>query len=301
MDYIQDNLNSNLDLDTLANVAHFSKFHFHRIFSAMVGETLNSFIKRLRIEKSAALLIINKNTSITEIALDCGFAGSAQFSRAFNEHFGMSASEYRKNRKVKSKNHQTDSNIGNTNSNSRKENEQVSPYFDDVKSKQKRGIVMKVEVKTLDDINVAYIRHIGPYAGDAELFSSILNKLFKWAGARDLMSNPDFKLLTVYPDDPGVTDENKLRMDVCVTIPEDTEVSGEIGKMVIKGGKYAIGHFELNDDEFGDAWKEMMGGWLPDSGFVPEAKPCFEVYHNDPKQHPEGKHITDICVPVKPM
>ena len=41
IDYIQNNLNSQLDLETLARIAYFSKFHFHRIFTAMIGETLN--------------------------------------------------------------------------------------------------------------------------------------------------------------------------------------------------------------------------------------------------------------------
>ncbi len=48
IDYVEANIDKDLSLDELAEVAHFSPFHFHRIFSAMVGETLNGFIRLSR-------------------------------------------------------------------------------------------------------------------------------------------------------------------------------------------------------------------------------------------------------------
>ena len=67
--------------------------------------------------------------------------------------------------------------------------------------------------------------------------------------------------------------------------------------MIIPGGKYAMAHFELLPDEYEDAY----GQWLPESGYQPADSPCFELYRNDPKTHPEGRHIVDICIPVKPL
>ena len=117
IDYIEYNIDSPLNLEKLSRVANFSPFHFHRIFSAFMGETLNSFIKRLRVEKAASMLISNPRHSITQIAYDCGFSSSQAFSRAFKEHFDMSASDFRndgylqfsKNCKLKSKNSKTES------------------------------------------------------------------------------------------------------------------------------------------------------------------------------------------------
>ena len=115
IDYIEKNIDKDLSLEKLAGVAYFSRFHFHRIFRAMVGETLNQFIQRVRVEKAASLLIINPKKSITEIAFECGFSGSATFARAFRETFHMSASKWRsggylqdrKIRKTNSKERQT--------------------------------------------------------------------------------------------------------------------------------------------------------------------------------------------------
>lgn len=294
IDYIQNNLNSKLDLDTLARIAYFSKFHFHRIFTAMVGETLNSFIKRLRIEKAASTLIAHPKDSITKIAFDCGFSGSATFSRTFNEHFGISATNFRNGEYKNSK-------IRKTDSKDRKAEQSQLQYFNHKNSKQIRRINMNVEVKNLQDFTVAYVRHIGPYAGNSALFEKLFSTLFKWAGPRGLVKFPETKMLSVYYDDPKITDESKLRMDVCISISENTEVGGEIGKTTIAEGKYAVGRFEIKADEYGAAWNSMMGEWLPDSGYVPDDSPCFEMYQNDPKQHPQGLHIIDICVPVKPL
>ena len=91
MDYIQENLDRLMTLEQLASVACFSPFHFHRIFRAIVGETLAHFIQRVRVEKAASTLLVNPKASVTAIALDCGFGSSAAFARVFREAYGMSA------------------------------------------------------------------------------------------------------------------------------------------------------------------------------------------------------------------
>ena len=70
-DYIKCNFDSELSLEKLSNVAAFSKYYFHRIFKSISGESLNSFVSRVRLEKSAFLLEYNRSNSITSIAYDC--------------------------------------------------------------------------------------------------------------------------------------------------------------------------------------------------------------------------------------
>jgi len=95
IDFIDRNLREELSLQKLALVAHFSPFHFHRIFRAIVGEPLNQFIQRIRLEKAAAHLFEWPKKSITDIAFDCGFTSSSSFARAFKDYFHMSATEWR--------------------------------------------------------------------------------------------------------------------------------------------------------------------------------------------------------------
>jgi len=71
--------------------------------------------------------------------------------------------------------------------------------------------------------------------------------------------------------------------------------------MTIAAGKYAMAHFELDASQYQQAWNFVFGKWLPDSGYQPDDRPSFELCLNNPKDHPEGKHIVDICIPVKPL
>lgn len=309
IDHIQAHIGEDLSLAELADIAHFSPFHFHRIFSAMVGETLNSFIQRLRIERAASMLIQNPKKSITEIALECGFSGSPVFARAFRETFKMSASQWRSGGYLQnSKTGKTDSKESKTVSNIQQDFD-VHPYYIEntnkqiwrVEMKTDKNLTVNVEVKEVPEMHIAYIRHIGPYAGDMALFKKLFDRLCTWAGPRGLLRFPETKFIAIYHDNPDVTDEARLRTDVCITVPADTKAEGEVGKAIIPAGKYAIAHFEINVEQYADAWKALYGGWLPESGYQPDDRPCFELYLNDPKTHPQGKHIVDIYAPVKPL
>ncbi|MCP4111222.1 MAG: GyrI-like domain-containing protein [Desulfobacteraceae bacterium] len=167
--------------------------------------------------------------------------------------------------------------------------------------KNKNQVKTEIEVKDMPELNVAYVRHIGPYKGDSELFEGLFEKLMKWAGPRGLIQFPETQCLSVYHDNPEITDEDKLRTSVCMTVPKDTRVEGEIGQMAIPGGKFAVANFEINSNEFEDAWNALMGGWMPESGYQPDDRLCYEICHNNPKEHPENKHVVDICVAVKPL
>jgi AraC family transcriptional regulator len=301
IDYIEANIGGELSLKELAEVAHFSPFHFHRIFGAMVGETLNSFIQRIRLEKAAMKLAADPKKSITEVAFEGGFSSSSVFARAFREGFGMSASEWRRKiGKPEGKLSQAVSNL--------RQDFEVTPFYTGGINQQEWRVTMKntnlkanVEVKEMPEMHVAYVRHIGSYKGGEELFASLFNKLMTWAGPRGLLRFPETKVLTIYHDNPEITDESRLRTDACITVPADTKVDGEIGKSTLPAGKYAIAHFEISPDQYQDAWNTVYGGWLPTSGYQPTDGPCYELYLNQPKDHPEGKHIVDICVPVKPL
>jgi AraC family transcriptional regulator len=94
VDHVSAHLDSTLDLQTLADVAHFSPWHFHRVFQAAMGETLADCVRRLRLESAAQRLIFTQQTAL-QIALDTGFASAEVFSRAFRAHFGTTPTAWR--------------------------------------------------------------------------------------------------------------------------------------------------------------------------------------------------------------
>jgi AraC family transcriptional regulator len=299
LDYIDNNISDNFTLSDLSKVACFSKFHFHRIFYSIIGETLFHYIQRIRIKKSENMLKNYPDKTITEIAFKCGFTSSAIFSRNFKNYFNMTPTKWKKNNiSIAGYNN---SNLSQKISNLKKDIIDYSRYIEFNSNTIIWRINMKdenysVEVKDFPETSVAYVRHIGPYKEDLKVFEKLYAKLLSWAGPRNLV-NDESLFLNVYHDDPEITENKKLRLSVCINIPEKTEVSGEIGKMTIPAGKYAIARFTLGEKDYQEAWDWIYSKWLPQSGYEPDDRLPFELMKGTDSSG--EKHIVDICVPVK--
>jgi AraC family transcriptional regulator len=295
--YVDSHIDGALNLSTLAEVAHFSPFHFHRIFTVMTGETPNDYVLRLRLEKAARLLQNDKKISIAEIAADCGFGSVSLFSRSFRAHFGCTATEYRLREKPifvnngvrYSKNGQVLSKIG-------KQGFDFDAQLCSVKLNNLIFMETKIAIKELPEVKVAYVRYAGPY----NQISQAYEKLMRWAGPRGLLS-AETKTITIYQDDPAVTEMDKVRQDACITLgtADEVKVEGEVGKATIAGGKYAVGRFQVDSLGFQKAWNTMCL-WITDSGYQFSGSP-YELYYNSAEEAMQGKFDVDICIPVKPL
>jgi len=301
VDHIYAYCEEDLSLDRLADVAAFSRFHFHRVFSGVLGETVSEFIKRVRLQKAASCLSDNPDRSVTRIALDSGFTSPSVFARAFKAHFGVTASEWRtlsrkaRRKLIQSNGSQALSNIGQASSDGHRYALTISESTQ--RSRQMEKLHFSVEIKDLPEFTAAYARHIGAYNTINEAFA----RLGRWAGPRGFYALSGVKSLAVYHDSPETTPEASLRSSACITVPAGTEVSGEINLMTIPGGKFAVARFEIKPDQFGEAWDALMGQWFPTSGYQPDDRMCYEVYLAEPDNHPEGKFLIDICEPVRPL
>lgn len=297
MEYIEQHIDGTINLEAMSQIANFSPFHFHRLFTVLVGETPANFLQRIRTEKAAQQLKDFPGKTIGDIAFDCGFSSVSLFSRTFRKHFGVSAKQYRTLEKpllVKdgvyySKNGQHLS---------KKSKLIIFGNEELCSDKFKQLIIMetKIIVKEMPAIQVIYCRHTGQF----NLIGQAYDKLMQFAGPRGLLNSPDAKTLTVYHDDPSVTEIEKVRQSACLIVTGDVKVEGEIGKMTIPGGKYAVGHFEIGETQFEQAWNTMCL-WLTESGYEPGEGYSYELYHNHHEQHPERKFILDICIPVKSL
>ena len=291
VDYIEANLDDDHSLEKLAQVAYFSPFHFHRIFKALTGETINNYVKRIRLQRAGSMLITDFQRPVSEVASLCGFNRSAVFCRAFREHYGTSTGAFRKLHFQESKN-------GQSNRNNSQSILESSLYISDDMINQNRNVHMEknIQVKEMPAMDLVYCRHVGPF----DQIAGAYEKLFKWAGPRGLLKFPDTKTLTVYHDDPKIVDMEKLRQSACITVEEDVKTEGEFGKMHIPGGKYVVGSFVVKPHQFGEAW-DAVCRWLADSGYQPSDGYPYEYY---PKEHEPGNppiFTVDICVPVKPL
>ena len=157
----------------------------------------------------------------------------------------------------------------------------------------------QVEIKELKEKSVAFVSFTGNYIGNTQIFADLFNKLCGWAGPKNLMG-PDTVFLSAYYDDPRITPPDKLKLDVCMSVSEDTAVDGEIQKQMLSGGKYVIMHTELSGpEEYGPAWNDVVE-WVENNNYeIDISRPCYEIYLNNPEEHPEKHHIIDICLSVK--
>ena len=286
MDFISRNLDRDLSLQDIARAASFSKFHFHRIFKAVVGETVAGFTRRLRLERAANHLVANSRDTITKIAMDCGFSSSQNFATAFRQHFGLTPTAYRKSKK------------GNTSGKGENAWSLQVLYNSDIPffgaSSHERRTAMNAEVREMPEYHVAYVRKMGPYG--KQTCEQAFGELMQWAGPRGHFGSG--VVLGLYWDNPDVTPPEKCRIDACISVPHETATEGPIGIQTIQGGPYAVCHFEMKGDSFKQAWEDAFA-WLVNSGCECDEKPCYELYHNNAADHPEGKWIFDICIPLK--
>ncbi|MFA8343786.1 MAG: GyrI-like domain-containing protein [Rhodothermaceae bacterium] len=222
MNYISKNIERDLPLEEIAKSASFSMFHFHRIFKAVVGETVAGFTRRLRLELAANRLTSTHFKDITTTAIESGFSSSQNFARAFRQHFGVTPSEYR------------NSKIGN---NLRKNGNSLcftSEYTSDslninslTEQRRKR---MKFEIRELPEHNVVYFRKIGAYM---QTCPQAFGELVQWAEPRNLIGPK--KVLGIYWDNPEVTPQEKCRFDACVIVPEEIVVDSQIDTFTAPG------------------------------------------------------------------
>jgi len=146
---------------------------------------------------------------------------------------------------------------------------------------------------------LVYNRYNGPYMGDGALFQRLWDQLCSWAGPRGLMT-PQTEYMSLYRDDPELTETQKLRVTLAMTVekfPDDQTM----GAMEWQGGLYGCAGFRLNEREYGEAWQWMFQEWLPRSGFYPDDRPALERYLPDlDSDEKDGRHRVEICIPLLP-
>ncbi len=283
-DHIETCLDSAPTLEELAEVAGFSKYHFHRIYSGVTGESLLRYVNRVRLERAAAALAHRPDLSVTDVACMYGFSDSAVFSRAFRQHYQVSPTmyraDYRKNRKVP-----------------------VPAWTYNGNQSTAERLNVTVEVTAREAIRVIYIRYTGTYSGLPAAYPGMIQSVFGFAVRHNLLLPGPPRMLSIFHDNPEFTEDDRLRTSQCLAIPDGAPVPGEggIGSLVIPAGDYAVGHFDLRRDEFNAAWDFMYGQWLTNSRFQPGDSYPYELYRSEPPSGPDGRQKVDICLPVEPL
>lgn len=273
LDHIHTNLAAPLRLEDLAAVAHFSPFHFHRVFKSVVGEPLNAFVRRVRLDRTLYLMSHTAKT-LTEIAHEVGFASSSDFSRAFRGRFGVPPSVFdlAAHRRDKRDELFADGPIVGL------ANPTQNPDGFDVR-------VVEQPAR-----RVAYLRVWQPFqAGRVEAAARRLVEIASWHNFAD------GQWLGYMWEDPEITPHDECRYDVAVEV--DTGFESPVDEVGVQDfaatslAEIAIAG-DITLEQRALDW--LFGGWLPDSGYVPDQQPVFEAWEGLP--YADGSEHFELCV-----
>jgi AraC family transcriptional regulator len=302
LDYVDGHLDEPLDLETLARIAHFSPFHFHRVFAAWMGETLGEYLRNRRLERAAAQLVSEPRASVLSIAIDVGFGSGEALARAFKQRYGCTPSAWRsesprdRGRRLYAAGAGTDGKSGQV-----MRNAGQTAYVGNDHYRRTTQLIMesnmKVNVVDAPPTRVAYLRHLGAYGPDVGAFWN--KTVMPWIGSLGLLDKPRYGIGL---DNPSVTPAAQCRYDACVEVPADFVAKAPAALVTLPGGRYAVREFAGSPETINDAWNEVFREWLPSSGMQMDMRPCIEYYRGGSPINPKtGAFECELWVPVVPL
>ncbi|MCP3915637.1 MAG: AraC family transcriptional regulator [bacterium] len=280
VDYILGHLDQPLKLDLVARAACFSPFHFHRIFRALMGETLSQFVKRTRLERAVSLLTHDPGRSLTDVAFACGFSSSSDFSRSFRQRYGVPPSAFDVDvfRAQRRADWQAPGSACHG-------LERLPP------GENPDGF--EVQLRRLPPRCVAYIRVMDSFRPG--VVADAVGRLVEWAEERGLA---DGQWLGYMWDDPEIVAPADCRYDVGLEVA-DVTAAGEVGRLEFPAMLVAQvevrGPIELEMRAID--W--LFRTWLPRSSYVPTDQPCFEAWIGRPFAHGDQHFELLAQVPVE--
>lgn len=244
--YIYNNLDSDLSLEHLSGIACFAPYHFHRIFQSMLGQTINKYVRSVRLER-AAVDIVQSTLPIGRVSKRAGYDNTDSFTRRFTKDFGMSPRVYREKASL------------------------VASKVKELAGQMKN--MFDIDIKETEDITIAAMDHKGDY----KTIGQVLDRMKAYMNHKNLFT-PKTRAFAIFYDDPDVVEKENLRSKAGFTVSDDFEDDGEITKHVIPGGKYACINYEGPYAGLENAYKWFYGNWLVNSRYDIDHSPAIEEY-----------------------
>lgn len=243
----------------LAEVASYSEQHFHRVFHQVVGETLNQYIRRTRLEHAANQLMFDTKSSVQDIAEKCGFHSLSSFNQAFKKVFSVTPGKWRA------------ADRSNTTAPYYMQDAEIAAAYQRIQSRE----LPLPELVDLDDQWVAYVRHQG-YGRSIRLAWQTLQA---WATVE---GRPGLNQLALHHSNPAWVPLPQCKYVACLRIDAPLIRRGVVNSMLIPGGLHAAFKLEGRYGELLPYLSKIMEDWLPASGFKMQTTPalvCYEKNH----------------------
>ena len=268
--YIFDHIDEEISVDDVAKHCSYSKYHLMRLFKEDTDEALYQFIKRVRIERSAWKLKVEKDRSVTEIGTDYGYSAS-NFATAFKKHLNISPTDFRKTSEQLVEQSSFSHGIS----------------LDDIEDSGKR-----ITVEYMEPMLVVYERKKGNYHHLPAEWCKFIEKY-------SYLASEDTLYIECTIDDPSITDEDSCMFELCQTIEPDHPALKDHPKLfthVFDGGKYAVYHFKGFPQFLFMVYQEVFCRWLSRTGNQLDERPILDIYRYVGE---DGYMEIDICFPIR--
>lgn len=269
INYIFEHIDEDITVDDVARHCSYSKYHLMRMFKANTDEALYQFIKRVRLERSAWLLKVEKEKSITEIGVEYGYS-SSNFATAFKKHLNLSPADFRK----------TSERLVEKSSFSHR----IS--FDEMGNAENQ-----ITIEHLEGFTAIYERKKGNYHNLPEEWCIFIEKYQHLADETTMY-------IECTIDDPSITDEDNCMYELCQTVSPDSPVLKEDPDILTRdfaGGKYAVYHFKGFPQFMFMVYQEIFCRWLSKTGNHLDERPILDIYRYVGE---DGFMEIDICFPL---
>lgn len=272
IDHVHRHLSEPLTLNELAQVACFSPHHFHRVFRALTGETPHGFVRRVRLERANYLRAHHPGRTLTDIALDCGFSSSSDFSRTFRKVYGVAPRDF------------------DLDAHRRARRSDLPMRAPAEAAHNPDGF--EVVLRELPARHVACLAIAEPFDGGVPEGAA---RLMAWADARGLGQGA---WLGYMWEEPEISAMAHCRYVVAVVVPADTPTDGEVG--LVRLPPMRVAEVSIDGDLHLEtrAFDWLYGCWLPSSGYVPDHHPAFEAWVGRPYAHGEERFTLAVQLPV---
>lgn len=274
MYHIYTHIDTDINLDWLAQELDISKFYLHRIFKEAFGRNIYESVKSIRLQKASNLLITNTYSTISDIGKQCGYSSHSSFIRAFKERFDMTPKEWKQGGYV-AYSHKIIAN-------SEQPTLRTTGDFSDIEP----------EIVQMPPINAYYIRHQGYNRSMKQTWQ----KLYAWTLSNDIKA---YEQIGLYHDNPSITPHDACQYIACIKTNQEGLQNARLPSFVIFGGTYA--KFDLKG-VYGDLLKLIQWvflEWLPQSGFETTTKPFYVIYHKNHFLNKSGKFDISFYVSIQ--
>ena len=286
VNYMRTHLDDPLNLQTLADVACISKYHFINVFQKYSGETPIQYLSRVRLEQAIDSLVYFPDLSITDVAYNCGYKNPLAFSRAFAKRFRISPSGYRSK------------NLWCFDQYPENQMQTIEYKRLNVRIPKIDKIKKVVEIRSWEESRLAYIRHKGGYG-----LKDSIRKLIHWAKRQDIWDD-DSLIVGIVPHHPAVTPIRFCCYDVALPVCNGVVEDNVVSIQTIPRSTCAVLTLVI-DTESGmghAAWDWLIADWLPNSGMVRALEvPCFERYLQSYPDAEQSKFLMEFWLPVSKL